>query len=350
MGLYWTAAAALLACAAIPEADAAQAKSRKKSPKPAVTRPAAADPAAELNLITEETAQTERKLAANPRNEGLRQRHADLAIRAASGLERVLATGDDTLAEAYREVLVKRFTTVRPRIRRMADSRNGEAAHALAVFALHGIVEPQNTDVACAYFEHAVSTGFNGARLRTAQCLAQREPKRSASLLRAAADTGNPWALELIGRECLEASPTDAVCAGEMLLGAAVAGRPSAQGLLGWMLAQGIGNPPDLPRAARLYRQAAEKGVASAQNNLGELYESGRGIPVSAVDAINWYRKSAEAGFAPGQFNYGRALAGGLGGTADFLSARAWLAKAEAGGVAEARKVLDWMDRQQKTD
>jgi hypothetical protein len=62
--------------------------------------------------------------------------------------------------------------------------------------------------------------------------------------------------------------------------------------------------------------------------------------------ALDWYRKAAEAGFAPAQFNLGRLYAAGTGVPKDFAEARKWLEQAERGGIAAARQVLDWMERQ----
>src|SRR6185312_8972844 len=100
---------------------------------------------------------------------------------------------------------------------------------------------------------------------------------------------------------CCARPPTPATRSRLTLAGAS--GRPSAQGALAWMYAQGIGGTDDPARAARLYLQAANAGDPSAQNNAGELYETGRGTKPDPKRAFDWYRKAAEAGFAPAQFN-----------------------------------------------
>src|SRR6185503_10118076 len=177
-------------------------------------------------------------------------------------------------------------------------------------------------------------------------CLEKDDPARARVLLREAADAGHPVAAELLGRACLEAKPPQAECARDRLTLAAASGRPSAQGALAWMYAQGIGGNADPARAARLYLQAANAGDPSAQNNAGELYETGRGTKPDPKRAFDWYRKAAEAGFAPAQFNLGRLYASGTGVPKDFDEAKTWLEKAERGGIPAARKLLDWMDTQ----
>ncbi len=156
----------------------------------------------------------------------------------------------------------------------------------------------------------------------------------------------HPAAAELLGRACLEAKPPQAECAWERLTLAAASGRPSAQSVLAWMYAQGVGGKSDPGRAARLYLQAARAGDPTAQNNTGELYETGRGTKPDPKLALEWYRKAAEAGFAPAQFNLGRLYAAGTGVPRNFAEARIWLEKAERDGIPAARQLLDWMDTQ----
>ena len=327
--MYWTIAAAIGICTLLPGA-------------------AAQDAAAELPVLDRQAGELHAKLKRRPRDEGLRRNLAELAMRSASALERANSAGDEALAGSYRKLLLKHFGSTGWRLEQMSKQGKGEAAHALGVFELHGVFKSRDIPSACSHFIRALSTGFSGARFRVAQCLAEQDAKRSAGLMKEAADAGNAWALEIVGRNCLETSPPDAECARDRLLAASAAGRPSAQVLLAWALAQGISGQPDFQRAARLYRQAAEKGFASAQNNLGELYESGRGVEADPKQALLWYRRAAEAGFAPGQFNFGRVLAAGLGGPVDFPKAKEWLQKAEAGGVTQAHTLLEWMERQSK--
>ena len=348
-GLYWTLALAFAAASLTFAAADAVAKAPK--PKPAKARPKAAAPAAdpmtEWELINGAAVELREKLAKQPRNESLRDRLADLAVRSAAGAERSLAIGDASLFDSYRRQFKELFHDTAWRIGRRAGQGDNAAEFAAGVLALHGFLAPADVAAACKHFLAALEKGYAGAKFRAANCLANDEPARAEALMREASAAGHPAAAELVGRACLEAKPPDSACAWEHMTMAASAGRSSAQSLLAWMYAQGFGGrAADLPRAARLYLQAARKGDASAQNNVGELYETGRGLPADPKQAADWYRKAAEADFAPGQYNLGRLYAAGTGVAKDPVQARSWLEKADRGGVAPARALLDWMDKQ----
>jgi TPR repeat protein len=108
----------------------------------------------------------------------------------------------------------------------------------------------------------------------------------------------------------------------------------------------GHGGPVDEPRAARHYKMAAEQGDADAQNNLGEIHEMGHGTAPNPEEALRWYERAAERGLGSAQFNAGRLWAIGAGDKKDPARARALLVQAEGKGIAQARDVLNWLDRQ----
>jgi TPR repeat protein len=304
------------------------------------------DPLTEWELINGAAIELRQKIAKAPRNDALRQQLADLAIRAAVGAERALAIGDASLFDSYRRQFGEQFHDTAWRIGRIAGQGSAVASYAAGVLALHGFLEPAKVDAACRDFAAALAKGYQGAKFRASQCLDKTDPDRAAILLREAAISGHPVAAEITGRACLAAEPQDVQCAWDRLTVAAAAGRPSAQSLLAWMYARGMGSKgPDPARSARLYQQAAKAGDAAAQNNIAELYETGRGVPADLKQAVDWYRKSAESGFAPAQFNLGRLYAAGTGVPKDYGEARKWLAQAEKGGVGEARKLLEWMEK-----
>lgn len=358
-GLCWTLvfAVGLLAVPGIEaqtkpkSVKAKTAKPKTAKPKPKPTAPAAEhDPMTEWELVNGAAIELRGKIAKQPRNEALRQAMADLAVRSAVGAERALAIGDASLFDSYRRQFREQFHDTRWRIGRMAQQGGGGAEYAAGVLALHGIVEPVSVPTACGHFGAALGKGYGGAKFRVSQCVEKEDPARAQALLREAAESGHPAAAELLGRACLEAKPPQAACAYERLTMAAAAGRPSAQSVLAWMHAQGVGGKADPARAARLYLQAARAGDATAQNNAGELYETGRGVKPDPKLALDWYRKAAEAGFAPAQFNLGRLYAAGTGAPKDFVEARKWLEQAERGGIAAARKLLEWMERQKPSN
>lgn len=327
---------AALPCDAKPQA--------KRKPAPV---PSQYDPLTEWELVNGGAIELRRKIDKQPRNDALRQQMADLAVRSAIGAERALAIGDASLFDSYRRQFREQFHDTHWRLRRMAGQGSGAAEFAEGVAALHGYANAPDVAAACRHFGGALAKGYAAAKFRQSQCMEKDHPARAAALMREAAASGHPAAAELLGRACLEATPPQADCAWERLTMAAAAGRPSAQSVLAWMYAQGVGGKPDPARAARLYLQAARAGDASAQNNAGELYESGRGVAPDPKLALEWYRKAAEAGFAPAQFNLGRLYADGKAVGRDFTEARKWLAKAEAGGIAAARRLLDWMDKEE---
>jgi len=334
----------LLAAAVFAAALPCEAKPIAKR-KPAAVA-AEHDPLTEWELVNGAAMEARAKLKKARKPEPIRQQIADLAVRSAMGAERALAIGDASLFDSYRTQFREQFHDMRWRLGRMAREGSGAAEYAAGVIALHGFFEPPGVETACRHFGTALAKRYAGAKFRLAQCLEKDDPARAAALMREAADSGNPAAAELLGRACLEAKPPQADCARERLTMAAAAGRPSAQSVLAWMYAQGVGGSADPARAARLYLQAAHAGDATAQNNAGELYETGRGVKPDPGQALDWYRKAAEAGFAPAQFNLGRLYAAGTGVPRDFAEARKWLEQAERGGIATARKLLEWMDKE----
>lgn len=331
----------LLAAAVLVAAFARETNAQSKRKPTAV--PAEYDPLTEWELVNGAAMEARARLKKARKPEAIRQQIADLAVRSAVGAERALAIGDASLFDSYRRQFREQFHDTRWRLGHMAG---GAAEFALGVLALHGVFEPPGVETACRHFGAALAKGHAGARFRVSQCLEKDDPARAAALLREAADSGHPTAAELLGRACLEAKPPQAACAWERLTTAAAAGRPSAQSVLAWMYAQGVGGKVDLARAVRLYLQAARAGDATAQNNAGELYETGRGVKPDAKLALDWYRKAAEAGFAPAQFNLGRLYAAGTGVPRDFAEARKWLQQADRGGIAAARQLMDWMDKE----
>ena len=340
-GLIWS----LLAAAVFSVAISFEAKPQAKR-KPAAV-PDQHDPLTEWELVNGAAMEARAKLKKARNPEPIRQQLADLAARSAVGAERALAIGDASLFDSYRTQFREQFHDTPWRLGRMAREGSGTAEYAEGVIALHGFLEPVSVETACRRFGDALAKSYAGAKFRVSQCLEKDDPARARVLLREAADSGHPAAAEVLGRACLEAKPPQADCAWERLTMAAASGRPSAQSVLAWMYAQGVGGKADPARAARLYLQAARAGDATAQNNAGELYETGRGVKPDPKQALDWYRKAGEAGFAPAQFNLGRLYAAGTGVPRDFTEARKWLEKAERGGIAAARQLLDWMDKQQ---
>ncbi|MBS0336484.1 MAG: sel1 repeat family protein [Proteobacteria bacterium] len=281
-----------------------------------------------------------------PKDEQARTLLAALALVVAGDLERALSAGDANTAAGLRTLVEKKLHDTRWRLGVMGRDGNGGAYFALGVLALHGILGPKDEAIACQLFSSAWDKGFLDSAFRLSNCVADKDPARTESLLRSASDSGHATASEILGRRCLEAKPADLKCAANLIPAAADAGRPTAKSLLGWMYMQGIGVPADTARGVALYLEAAKGGALSAKNNLGELHETGRGVQLDAGKAFEYYREAAEAGFAPAQFNVGRLYAAGVGTPKDFDKARTWLNAALQAGIQPARKILDWLDTQ----
>lgn len=345
-GWYWGIAFAIGAL--VSPSTEAQPKAKTKAVKPRPPTALENDPLTEWELVNGAAIELREKLARRPPDrEALRRKLADLALRSAIGAERALAIGNARLFDSYLRQFREQFQDIHWRVGLRAARGVAAAKYAAGVLALHGILEPVSVETACRHFAEALDNGYGGAKFRASQCLEETDPARAAELLRGAAANGHPAAAELVGRSCLARKPPDTPCAWDLMTVAAVAGRPSAQSLLGWMYVQGSGGrPADPDRAARLYLQAARAGDAAAQNNIGELYETGRGVPTDLAQALLWYRNAAEAGFPPAQFNLGRLHAAGSGTARDFTEARRWLEQAERGGIAQAGVLLTWMEKE----
>ena len=109
----------------------------------------------------------------------------------------------------------------------------------------------------------------------------------------------------------------------------------------GVLALHGYFEPPGLEAACRHFGAALAKGYAGAKFRLSQCLEKD-----DAARAAALLREAAEAGFAPGQFNLGRLYAAGTGTPRDFAEARKWLEQAEQGGIASARELLNWMDKE----
>jgi hypothetical protein len=77
----------------------------------------------------------------------------------------------------------------------------------------------------------------------------------------------------------------------------AMASVPAAEGLLGYLRAEGVGVPQDEAEAVRLLHRAAEAGDARSQEQLGSAYDAGFwGLRRSTEQALGWYQKATEGG------------------------------------------------------
>lgn len=341
--------------AAKPQATAAKpqakAKPLPKAEQPA--RPATATPAADQVSIDEsnldaEVSAARRAVTENPADSHARERLARTAVVLIDALLRAESVGDVGRVNQLTRKLVTDLHDTGWRVQKMAQNGDLRARQATGFLLERGLLLEKDANKACAEFLIAAEQ-FASAGWHAAQCLMKPSPDKARVQVERAAGRGHAAAREWMGRRCLGefgATEKDHVCARSWLAQSASQGRPRSQTLLAYLLASDQGGPADLPRAARLYKLAAEQGDADAQNNLGEIHEMGRGTTPNLAEALRWYDLAAERGLASAQFNAGRLWAVGVGDKKDPARARALLIQAEGNGVAQAREVLNWLDRQ----
>ncbi|MDZ4253087.1 MAG: tetratricopeptide repeat protein [Sulfuritalea sp.] len=295
-----------------------------------------------------EVAVSRRILAANPRDVGARVRLARAAVALIDLLLDAEAVGNSIKAERLSRKLREDLHDTGWRIQKMSQKGDLRASQASGFLLGRGILLQKDAEKSCTEFL-AAAEQFAPAAWHAAQCLMETSSDKAWVLMDRAAGRGHATAQEWMGRRCLGefgAKEKDFACARAYLAQSASQGRSRAQTLLAYLLMNGQGGPVDVSRATRLYKLAAEQGDADAQNNLGEIHEMGRGTTANLDEALTWYERAAARGLGSAQFNAGRLWAVGVGDRKDPAKARALLVQAEANGVAQARQVLEWLDRQ----
>jgi len=109
-------------------------------------------------------------------------------------------------------------------------------------------------------------------------------------------------------------------------------GSPTAQTLLGAMLAQGEGVPRDYAAAREELRRAAKAGHPHAHFNLGVMFANGWGVEADDQDAAASFRQAAAGGDTLAMQLLGQRY--------DKAQAGQWLKKAAEAMVPEPRNVL----------
>ena len=329
----------------------AKSKAKSKAIQASRTRSSARvpgfDPADESSLDAE-VAAARRILAANPRDIEARERLARAAVALIDLLLNAEAVGDSIKAERLSQKLREDLHDTGWRIQKMSQKGDLRASQATGLLLGRGILLQKDAEKSCTEFL-AAAERLAPAAWHAAQCLMEASSDKAWVLMDRAAGRGHATAQEWMGRRCLGefgAEEKDFACARAYLAQSASQGRSRAQTLLAYLLMNGQGGPVDVSRATRLYKLAAEQGDADAQNNLGEIHEMGRGTTANLDEALTWYERAAERGLGSAQFNAGRLWAIGVGERKDPAKARALLVQAEANGVAQARQVLEWLDRQ----
>jgi TPR repeat protein len=336
------------ATAAKPQARGKPQAKAAKPARPASVRPAASQVFVDESNLDAEVAAARRAVTENPGDIKARDRLARTSVVLVDVLLRAEAVGDTGKAGELAQKLKTDLHDTGRHVQKMAQNGDFMARQATGFLLEHGVLLEKDENKSCAEFLIAAEQ-LGSAGWHAAQCLMQDSPDKAWVQMERAAVRGHAAAQEWMGRRCVGefgATEHDYVCARSWLAQSASQGRSRAQTLLAYLLMNGQGGPVDEPRAARLYKLAAEHGDADAQNNLGEIYEMGRGTAPNQDEALRWYERAAERGLGSAQFNAGRLWAIGVGDKKDSAKARALLIQAEGNGVAQAREVLSWLDRQ----
>ncbi|WP_207539169.1 tetratricopeptide repeat protein [Sabulicella rubraurantiaca] len=175
----------------------------------------------------------------------------------------------------------------------MSASESEQAQH-LATLARRGHVEAQ------LLFGQALLDGHGVAR----------DPQAAFRWFLVAATTGDPAALNMLGR-CHEngwGTDADPAVAFPLYRRAAEAGLDWGQYNLANLLTRGAGCERDMAEALRWYRAAAAQGHAKAINLVGRFLEEGWATPRDPVAARAHYRRAAEGGDFRGMCNHAQAL------------------------------------------
>lgn len=167
--------------------------------------------------------------------------------------------------------------------------------------------------LALGWFQRAADCGNTDAMAALAECLifgkgTDKEPRRAAELLRAAAAFNHPRALNLLGD----------------------------------LHVKGSGVPQDFPEAFRLFSRASEIGDGDASANLGVLYMRGQGVAANPSKAVAIWKAGAEKGSPSCMLNLAKALESGSGTPANAAGARRWYLEAARAGNEAAS---DWCRR-----
>jgi localization factor PodJL len=199
---------------------------------------------------------------------------------------------------ASRPLVVPQIATPQSRAATATPNAAPKASPAVAVGAR---TPTPRVAVAGAPRPAAPVAGGGNARQLYDQAIARQQAgdaAGAASLMRAAADTGDARALNRLAKmyERGEGVTRDPAQARALTERAAARGSRQAMHNLGVYYAEGEGPSRDLGKAAENFRRAANKGVTDSQFNLGAMAEQGLGGQRSEREAYYWYSVAGRNG------------------------------------------------------
>lgn len=202
---------------------------------------------------------------------------------------------------------------------------------------------------ALAEYERGKDAGQMDCMLRTADFYlegkgTEKDVDRGNSLLRKAAEAGNPVANFRVAAQLLSAEKpekADLLTGYAHLLAAANGSLPEAQNELGLLYLSGKLGIADSPAGVAWLTRAAQAGSAQAQNNLATLYERGiGGVQKNIENAGQLYSLAANQGHGPSTLALARLIYEGIGTKPDPVKAWALATLASERGEKEADKLV----------
>lgn len=226
-----------------------------------------------------------------------------------------------------------------------------EAKEYTAYLALGDYEENVKKDLkaALAEYERGKDAGQVDCMLRTADFYiegkgTEKDSARGMSLLRKAAEAGNPVANFRVAAQFLSAEKpevADLMSGYGHLLAAANGNLVEAQNELGLLYLSGKLGIADAPAGVAWLTRAAQGGNAQAQNNLATLYERGiGGVPRNMENAGQLYALAANQGHGPATLALARLIYEGVGTKPDPAKAWALATLAVERGEKEAEKLV----------
>lgn len=229
------------------------------------------------------------------------------------------------------------------------------AHYFLGLCFLNGHGLPQDSRVACAWFEEAGRMGFRRgilmAKMLKAEISAIPEPF-SEVLATQFEFLLSEWARyeapNDIYREAVElgGEATDTTAQFRSLFlffQAALDGSQEAQGHLGFLFISGTYVTADYPSAAFWHQAAADQGYAPSIFDLGQMYERGLFFAQDAAKSLEYYETAANKGLILAKQVLGTHLLRGTLGLQDYAKALDWLSNAATQEDTEAQAALGYM-------
>jgi TPR repeat protein len=216
---------------------------------------------------------------------------------------------------------------------------------------------------ALAEYERGKDAGQVDCMLRTADFYLEgkgvdKDSERGNSLLRKAADAGNPVANFRVAAQLLageKPEKANLLTGYAHLLAASNGNLTEAQNELGLLYLSGKLGIADAPAGIAWLTRAAQGGNAQAQNNLATLYERGvGGVPKNMENAGQLYTLAANQGHAAATLALARILNDGIGIKSDPVKAWALASLAaergEKDAEALAKEINGKLDDKQRAD